>query len=134
VNDQYRDGRSGARWLVLYLIGALALLVGACYWSVAHAQERAATITLTAPTHFTDGTPIPAGTAITYRVFQGGRGGNKTMIGTITDTETVINSGLERGQEYCWHVTVMVGNEESDPSNEGCKAFRVPTTVTITVT
>lgn len=105
-------------------------LIGLC--SIAQAQEpRSATIEFEAPTEYTDGTPITD--PISYRVYQGARGGEKQLIGTITETQTTINSGLERGREYCWHVTAVVGGEESEPSNEGCKAFRVPRSVTITV-
>lgn len=106
------------------------MLIGLC--SIAQAQEpRSATIEFEAPTEYTDGAPITD--PISYRVYQGARGGEKQLIGTITETQTTINSGLERGREYCWHVTAVVGGEESDPSNEDCKAFRVPMTVTITV-
>ena len=106
------------------------VLLGLC--SVVYAQEpRTATIEFEAPTEYTDGAPITD--PISYRVYQGDRGGEKQLIGTITETQTTINSGLERGREYCWHVTAVVGGEESDPSNEDCKAFRVPMTVTITV-
>lgn len=100
--------------------------------AVAQAQEtRTAIIEFTAPTVYTDGTPIES--PISYRVYQGEKGQPKVLVGTITETQTTVNSGLERGNEYCWHVTAVVGGEESAPSNEGCKAFRVPTTVTITV-
>jgi len=114
----------------------LCLILLGCLVSFAALAQttRTATINFTKPITYTDGTPIPANAAVTYRVYQGARGGQKTLIGTITETQTEVSSGLERGQEYCFQVTTVVGNEESDPSNEGCKAFRVPTTVTITVT
>jgi Kef-type K+ transport system membrane component KefB len=137
MSDQYRDGRSGATWLLLYLLAALASLVGACYWTVAHAQTtRSASITFTRPAQYTDGSVIASNAAISYRVYQGLKGQAKTQVATITATATTINTGLAAGSEYCWEVTAVINDVESARSNEACKAFAFPTpeTVTITVT
>lgn len=114
---------------IAVLLSVLCLVCGAAF-----AQEpRNAVITLTAPTQYTDGTDILPGTVVSYRVYQGTCGGQKSLVGEITETTTTITSGLEAGQHYGWEVTAVVNGEESARSNEGCKSFRVPQTVTITV-
>jgi hypothetical protein len=135
TNRELFAGLPELRWGVIAFLAALL----ACTLIAldAHAQEpRQATISFQAPTHYTDGSEIAPTTPITYRVYQGPCGSPasaKQLVGEITQTQTVINAGLERGGNYGWHVTAVVGSEESDPSNEGCKSFRVPQTVTITV-
>lgn len=135
------DDDSGVKPFKRFMLGLV--IAAACfgafllmaYASTASAQTtRTATISLERPTKYTDNTDIPASAAISYRVYQGARGQAKTLVGTITSTSTTINSGLQAGQEYCWEVTAVAGGEESARSNEACKSFRVPVTVTITVT
>lgn len=112
-----------------YLIAALVLLP-----VLASAQEtRTATITFARPTQYTDGSPIPAGVAITYRLYQGAKGGTKTLAGTITGTTATVNSGLAPG-ETCWEVTAVANGVESARSNEGCKTFAYPATQAVTIT
>jgi hypothetical protein len=113
----------------------LAIIGGSMLTYAASAQEpRTATLTFDAVTHYTDNTPIPAGAVISYRVFQGTCGSDqKQLVGTITETGTTITSGLERGGNYGWQIVAVVNGEESELSNEDCKAFLVPKTVTITV-
>jgi fibronectin type 3 domain-containing protein len=117
--------------LALAVLGCIVLAIPA------HAQEqRTATISFTKPTKFVDGTDIPAGTVITYSVYQGAKGSStKPKVATINGTSTTINTGLQPG-ETCWQVTAVANGRESAMSNEGCKSFPWPATepVIITVT
>lgn len=110
--------------------------IGVLMAAIATAQTtgRTATITFSAPTRYTDGSSVEAGTSISYRVYQGARGGTKTQVGTITGTSTTISSGLLAGREYCWEVTSVINGVESARSNEACKSFPFPTPETITIT
>ncbi|MDM8550848.1 peptidoglycan DD-metalloendopeptidase family protein, partial [Desulfobacterales bacterium HSG2] len=46
---------------------------------------------------------------------------NDVLVKTVTgDQLTHTDSGLEAGTEYCYHVTALIGEQESDPSNEVC--------------
>jgi hypothetical protein len=127
--------RSAAlRWGVILLLVAVLSCVGI---RLAEAQEtRSATITFSAPTKYTDGSSIAQGTQITYRLYQGEKGQQKTLAATLTSTATKVSTGLEAGKEYCWQVTAVINGQESERSNEACKAFAfpIPETVTITVT
>lgn len=134
MSGQYRDGRSGARWLTLYLVASLVVLVVSCCWTVANAQTpRTASISFVRPTHYVDGTVVAEGTVLTYNVYQGPRGANKPQVATITATTTTISTGLQPG-ETCWQVTVIANGKESAPSNEACKTFEWAATETVTIT
>lgn len=117
-------------WII---VGACALAALLAVATTAHAQTRTATISFERPTKYTDDSDIAASTPVSYRVYQGAKGQTKTLVGTITSTNTTISSGLQAG-EYCWEVTAVVGTEESSRSNEACKSFKAAQTVTITVT
>lgn len=123
-----------ARWGVIAL---LAAVLACTMIRLAEAQEtRSATITFYAPTKYTDGSSIAQGTQITYRLYQGEKGQTKTLAATLTSTATKVSTGLQAGKEYCWQVTAVINGQESERSNEACKAFAfpIPETVTITVT
>lgn len=130
--EQTRDFAKRGGWIVVYLLAALALAVVA---TTVYAANTA-TITFTAVTKYVDGTAFPAGAAISYNVYQGAKGStNKTLVGTITTTNTSITSGLLTGQEYCWEVAAVLAAIEGAHSNEGCKNFvGTPGIVVITVT
>jgi hypothetical protein len=116
---------------VALLLAVLALPLGV---ALGQESDPQAIIEFTAPTEFTDGTPIPAGTVITYDVMQGeGEGSVKSSIGIISETRQTITAGLEVGKLYCWQVVAIVDGRRSAPSNEACKSFRVPKSVIITV-
>ncbi len=95
-----------------------------------------ATITFTAPTTNTDGTPI-SGT-LTYDIFQGTSSGSETLAAKgLAGSPIVVNSGLTDGTTVYWYVeAVNSAGVASAPSNEVCKTFPagVPNTVTITIT
>lgn len=104
--------------------------------SMAHAATPpSATVSFSAPTSYTDVTPIAAGTAISYTVFMGLRGQPKTTIASIVTTSTTVTAGLTPGNTYCFEVSATVAGQESAHSNEVCKTFAlpVPNAVVITV-
>jgi hypothetical protein len=135
--SEVNEERRSARGVLIYLVLMVVILIGSLWYAIANAQTaRTATITFTRPTHYVDGTPIPAGTVLTYKVLQGARGStNKPQVATITATATTINSGLQPG-ETCWQLITVANGVDSAVSNEGCKTFAWPATepVTITVT
>lgn len=102
-------------------------------FSAAVVAAPEATIRFNAPTQYTDETPIASGTVITYRLYQGGRTGTKTLVGTVTSGGKV-TAGLQVGQEYCWEVTAVVNGQESARSNAACKSFPFPTPAAVTIT
>jgi hypothetical protein len=95
-----------------------------------------ATLTFTAPTQNTDGTPIA--TPLTYSVYQGTTSGGEVKVGTAASSSPVIiNTGLADGSTFYFYITVTDAHGTvSAPSNEGCKTFPagVPGTVIITLT
>lgn len=112
------------------LFAAICILTSAS----ALAQEpRTATITFAKPTKYTDGTDIPAGTVITYKLFQGAKGAVKPQVATIDGSPVTVNTGLQPG-ETCWQVTAVANGQESDLSNEGCKTFAFPATEAVVIT
>lgn len=116
------------RKLCLILLGSLVSFAGLAQ------TTRTATITFSKPTQYEDGTPIAAGTTVTYKVYQGARGStSKTQVATITATATTINTGLQPG-ETCWQVSAVANGVESALSNEACKMFAYPATEAVTIT
>jgi hypothetical protein len=110
----------------------LAALLLAAFPAIAQ-TPRTATISFVRPAEYVDGTPIASTVAVSYKVFQGARGATKTLVGTITATDTTITSGLQPG-ETCWQVSVVANGVESALSNEACKAFEFPATEAVTIT
>jgi hypothetical protein len=94
---------------------------------VANAQAaNTAVLTWTAPTTYTDGTPI-VGT-LGYNVYQGAQGSTtKTKVGAATSTTFTVSSGLASGSTVCFQVSTTQGTQESALSNEACKTFPPPT-------
>lgn len=97
--------------LVLISLGALA------------ATPNQAVLSWTAPTTYSDGTPVTD--PITYTVYQGLQGQPKAKGPTgITATTVTISTGLLSGRTYCWAVTAATATSpESAPSAEACKTF-----------
>lgn len=132
----HRNQRESEFRALLIVLGlalvAIALLLASV---VAEAQTtRTAAISFTAPTKFTDGTDIPATAILAYRLYQGPKGQTgSNMVREFTGTSVTVNSGLQLG-ETCWAIVVVYNGETSAPSNEACKTFKSPQTVTITVT
>lgn len=118
------------------LIGVLGLLL-VCGASFAQAATGpSASITITAPTTYSDGTPIPSTVAITYNLYQGNTAATLVKVASgLTTLTTTVNTGLVDGQTYFWAVTAVAGGLESAKSNVASKAFAAvpPGSVTITV-
>jgi hypothetical protein len=123
-----------------------AFLALACLNIAAHAAPTCtagvagvapvATLSFTAPTQNTDGTPIA--TPLTYNVFQGTTSGGEVKVGSAAaGSPIVINTGLAYGTTFYFYITVTDAHGTSSaPSNEGCKTFPagVPGTIVITLT
>lgn len=73
----------------------------------------------TPPTKFTDGTAIPSGTAITYKVY---RDGGSSSIAVVTASSTRIPNEPRGTHQYV--VTATVGAAESENSSAVSKTIR----------
>lgn len=106
--------------ICLLIIGIAALT--AC--SVAQSGTPSATLTWTAVTTNTDGTPAVA--PVTYDIYQGAKGGEAaTPVATgITSTTWTATTGLSPGTTVCWEATAVSGaGIESAKSAEVCRTF-----------
>lgn len=94
-------------------------------------------LSFSAATKFTNGTDFPVGAVVRYHVFGALKGAEKFLVGSpITATNTTISVGLEMGKTYCYVVYTEVNGSGifSAASNEACKSFDQPASVTITIT
>lgn len=112
-----------ASLLALTLLAASALAQSA----------NTATITFSPPTTLADGTALPAGSALSYNVYQGEKGAAKVKVATISASPGSIASGLSTGKAYCFELTAVLSGLESVHTNEACKSFIPPGVFTITV-
>ena len=116
------------------LFGALALLL---VYSVSFAQTGpSAKITITAPTTYADGTPIPSTVPITYNLYQGLSATTLVKVASgLTALTNTVTTGLSDGQTYFFAVTAVAGGLEGAQSNVGSKVFAAvaPGSVIITV-
>lgn len=88
------------------------------------ATPNQAVLSWTAPTTYTDGTPVTD--PITYTVYQGLQGETKVKVGSTAAVTYSVGTGLLTGKTYCWAVTAAVTadpTKESTPSAEACKSF-----------
>lgn len=96
----------------------------------------AATLTFTAPTTNTDGTPIA--TPLTYDLFEGTSPSALYPVAKgLTGSPVTVDTGLKDGTTVYFDLTVVDAHGTmSAPSNVVCKTFpsAVPGTVTITIT
>lgn len=114
----------------------LSYLAFAMFVPTGHAASPpSATVSFSAPTLYTDGSSIAAGTVITYSVFAGLKGQTKGTVASVVTTSTTITAGLIPGNTYCFEVSATIAGQESAHSNEVCKSFPlpVPNAVVITV-
>ena len=94
-----------------------------------------ATLTFTAPTTNSDGTPITL--PLTYTVLMGTTSGGETVLATgDSGSPIVITASLKGGGSYYFELEAVDSNGSSIASNEVCKTFpaSVPNTVVITIT
>jgi hypothetical protein len=117
------------------LLPLLAQAAPTCVVASASAPPTA-TLSFTAPTLNTDGTPVA--TPLTYQLWQGTASGAETQKAAgLTGSPIAINTGLTSNSTvYFYVVTVDANGTASVPSNEVCKTFpkAVPGTVVITIT
>lgn len=101
----------------------LAAVLAAC--SLASSAQPSVTLTWTAPTMYTDGTPIPATQAITYIINQGPSGQEAKFAEGVSGTTWTSTSGLSPGTKMCWTVIAVDAQQgtQSVPTNEVCKDF-----------
>lgn len=142
MDDRNFDGRSGARWLALYFVGVMALLMVSCYLSIAQAQTvtRQAVLTWQAPTTCAGGSPISNCPVTGYSV-QKRQGTNWVELGTTgAAVLTYTDRNLALGS-HSYRVLANSAAGPSAPSNESTKVIDVPgapgsivVTVTVTVT
>jgi hypothetical protein len=108
------------------------LLLAVCFGAtLAHAQTpppRSATVTLTPPTTFEDGSSITG--AITYNVYRGACGAAKTRVVTGATTTSIPVPNSVPGQ--CFTASAVVDGSESAQSAESRFRGR-PGTPTITI-
>jgi hypothetical protein len=137
----------------IFIVLALGLTLGLASMGAFAQAANTATIQFSRPAFYGDGTtPVPATLGLSYNVYQAecpvalqGTAPSQTCptpvtgtkVGTITTTTGSITAGLQGGRAYCFRVTsFLTGQEattESARSNEACKSFATPGTVTITV-
>ena len=94
-----------------------------------------ASITFTAPTTNTDGTPVDG--PLIYELFQGSSPFSLAPVAKgLTGSPVSVKTGLTDGTTVYWDVVAIAADgSASAPSNIACKTFPagVPHTVTITV-
>lgn len=103
----------------------LLLLAFGSFAASAQTAINSATLTWSAPTAYTDGSPIAE--PLTFQVYQGLQGATKVKLGTpAAGTTRTISAGLLGGKTYCWQVSTVAASGESALSNEACKTFPAP--------
>lgn len=107
-------------------LAALLLLLAS---SSAYAQTGTTTITCSAPTQYTNGTQIPAGTAISYKVSRGA-----TAAGPFTlETKTAVNcsvpfTGLTVNTTHYFVAVATANGQDSAPTVAVPRPIFTPTT------
>lgn len=61
---------------------------------------------------------------VSYRIWAAQSGGTKTVVATITSPGT-LRTNIPEGT-WCWQISAVVGNLESDKSPEMCKEIKRP--------
>lgn len=118
--------RNALLTLALYVLLLLAVSAPAV------AAPNTAALSWSAPSVYSDDTPIPPAVqaTFTYGVYQGLQGAAKSKVATTAAGALTysIGSGLLSGKTYCWQLTTIDGTTESAGfSNEACKTFPAAT-------
>lgn len=92
--------------------------------ALAQAAGPSATVTWTAPTTNTNGTPV---STLTYNLYQGLSGALAKVQSGIATTTLVVTTGLTVGTTQCFAVTAVEGGVESAQSNVACSMIALPT-------
>jgi hypothetical protein len=118
------------------LLASVATAAPTCFVG-SNTQPPTAVVSFVAPTLQSDGTPFPAGTVLTYNLYQGTASGAEVKVasGLGPNSPITISTGLTSGQTVYWYLTAVDSGGEGLPSNEACKLFpaAVPGTFVITI-
>lgn len=104
--------------IVLLTLVAVALLA-----SPAHAGTGTAQLSWTAPASYTDGSAIPAGTAITYNVYTGLSASSMAKKLSGVSLKSASFTGLDNGATTYFYVTAVVAGIEGAKSAIVSKAI-----------
>lgn len=110
-NPRHRTGLLIAAALAIL---SVALGIAEAQTTITKGVGSTAVIGWTAPVAFTDGTPIVAGTVVTYTVYQG-----TTKIATNLTATTFTTQPLTAGQQ-CFAVSDTVAGQESAQTAQVC--------------
>jgi hypothetical protein len=103
----------------------LALIL-TCVAVGAHAVASGASLTWTAPTANTDGTPIAG--ALTYNIYQGATAATLTKVASgLTSTTGAVTAGLTAGTTQYFAVTAVANGMESAQTPVAALAIPFPT-------
>ena len=105
---------------------AALLLAGVTITVAQTSTTDKATWSWTAPTSYTDGTPIPSTTTLTYNLYIGtaGKGSESpTPVQTGITGLTATTTGYAAGQAVCGTLTAVANGQEGPHSQEACKSF-----------
>lgn len=121
--------------LVALVISPAILAAPTCVVGAA-GQAPVVTLTFTAPTLNTDGTPVA--TPLTYNLYMSTSSGTEVKTATgLTGSPVSVTANLKPATTYFFTLTAVDKNGvESAQTNEVCKSFpaSVPSTFTITIT
>ena len=128
--------------VLLATLAAAALVVPSAFATTPTCIEGAAgvaptaTLTFTAPTVNTDGTPVA--TPLTYELYEGSTSGAEALVASgLSSSPVTVSTGLKAGTTAYFYIRVVdAKGNVSAPSNEVCKSFpaSTPASVTITIT
>jgi hypothetical protein len=111
---------------------AIAIFVITCFvllMQVAQAQTtpyNVANLSWAAVTTYDDLAPIVD--PVTYNVYAGRQGAVKSRVATGLVATTITRSGVPLGI-WCWNVTAVVKDVESNPTADVCKEIKLPASV-----
>lgn len=114
-------------------VAALALIFGAGAALQAQSTPPPAhspIITWTAPTSWSDGTPLGT-VSLSYQVYAGGAPGSEVKLGTATTATTYTVTPVANSTQ-CFQVTAIANGIESVKSGEACIGPNAPSVVIIT--
>lgn len=108
------------RWAVLAL-----LAVASAGAQELQCNSSQACLAWTAPTAYTDGSAIAAGTLVQYRAWRADEAGTLQPVSALVAGTELKLTAQPRGSQ-CYAVTAVVAGVESAPSGLACKVIRFP--------
>ena len=117
--------------LVTFVCVAFIGILAGCAQAIS--APLSSVLSWTAPTTFTNGSPITG--TITYNIYQGASGAEASVQTGVATTSVTITTGLSAGSTVCFQVTAVVGGVESSRTTEVCETFPAqpnpPTNLTV---